>query len=141
MSTAQKIQGWWDALIPEPRWVSIMYTLGYGITVAMGIVTLIHPPQTLTGAVGEVSMTTAAILWLAGGTIGMISGQREWWEGERYALAMMLVGIIFYAWIITGLHFVGDGSRLTQLGVLGLAGLFLLLRFGFIWRYPFKPRG
>lgn len=141
MTVTKRIRGWWEAIIPEPRWVSTIYTLGYATTVGMGLVTLTNPPQTLTGAVGEVSMMLAAILWLAGGLIGMIAGQREWWEGERYALTMMLVGIIFYAWIITGLHFIADGSRLTQLGVLGLAGLFLLLRYGFIWRYPFKPRG
>lgn len=131
----------WDHLVPEPRWLSIMYTFGYALMVGAGIVTLVTPPQTLTGAVGEVSMAIAAYLWLIGGLIGMTAGQREWWEGERFALGMMLTGIVFYAWIVASLHFTQAGSRLTQLCILGLAALLLLVRFGFIWRYPFKPRG
>lgn len=131
----------WLRLVPEPRWVSTIYSLGYTLMVGTGAVTLINPPQTLTGAVGDGAMLIAALLWLVGGGLGMASGQREWWEGERLALGMMLTGIIFYAWIIASLHFVQEGSRLTQLGILSLAALFLLLRFGFIWRYDFKPRG
>lgn len=136
-----RIRELWLVIVPEPYWVSVMYTIGYAIVVAAGIVTLAHPPQTLTGVVGVVAINTAAVMWLTGGLIGMLAGQREWWQGERYALTMMLVGIVFYAWIITGLHFTTEGSRLTQLTMLGLASLFLLVRFGFIWRYPFKPRG
>lgn len=131
----------WERLVPEPRWVSSMYTVGYVIMLMTGVVTLFNPPQTLTGAVGDVSMKIVALLWIVGGVIGMIAGQREWWEGERFAVGMMLVGIIFYGWIIVSLHFTQDGSRLTQLGILAIAALFLLLRFGFIWRYDFKPRG
>lgn len=131
----------WLGFIPEPRAMSLVYTAAYMMVVITGIVTLIYPPQTLINAVHDVSLFVAAWLWVLGGLFGMFTGQREWWEGERFALSAMFIGIVFYALILIDLHTQSEGSRLTQLGVLSLAALLLVLRFTFIWRYPFKPRG
>lgn len=131
----------WIHLVPEPRYASAVYTLVYALFVLTGLATLLVAPQTLIGLLGEAGMALVGWFFLLGGIIGMGAGWREWWELERWAIAMMGIGLASYGWIVLQLHFQSTGSRLTQLGIILIAGCVLILRVGMIWRYPYKPRG
>lgn len=131
----------WVGRIPEPRSISVILSIAYAVFVLTGIATLVTPPTSIVGAVGEVTMSLVGWFFLAGGVIGMIAGSTEFWQLERVGIAAMAVGLTTYAYIVTTLHFTTTGSRLTQLGIILIAACFLALRFAMIWRYDFKPRG
>lgn len=131
----------WATFVPEPRYASTVYAIAYSLFVLTGLATLTVPPQTLVGLLGEAGMALVGWFFFLGGVVGMGAGWREWWELERWAIAMMLIGLAAYAWIVLQLHFQSPGSRLTQLGIILIAACVLTLRVGMIWRYPYKPRG
>lgn len=131
----------WLARIPEPRTISTVLTVAYVAFVLTGLATLILPPQSIVGAIGEVSMALVGWFFLAGGLIGMWAGSIEFWQLERVGITSMGAGLLAYAYIVATLHFTTEGSRLTQLGVIVIAGCLLVLRLAMIWRYDFKPRG
>ena len=141
MAFLRWVKARWLNLIPEPRYASTVYALVYYLFVATGPATLLMPPQSIEGVLGQAGMNLVGIFLLAGGLVGMGAGWREWWELERWAIAMMGIGLATYGWIVFQLHFQSTGSRLTQLGIIAIAACVLILRIGMIWRYPYKPRG
>ncbi len=141
MSFFAWVRARWLNLVPEPRYASSVYAVVYGLFVLTGLATLLIPPQTIAGIIGEAGMNLVGWFFLIGGLVGMLAGWREWWELERWGITMMLVGLVSYAYIVLTLHFQSPGSRLTQLGIILIAVCVLVLRVGMIWRYPYKPRG
>lgn len=135
------LKRWWHRTVPEPRYASTVYATIYTVFVLTGIATLTTPPQTLAGMLGQAGMGLVGWFFLIGGVVGMGAGWREWWELERWAIVLMLVGLTAYGYIVVSLHFQTTGSRLTQLGIILIATCALILRIGMIWRYPYKPRG
>lgn len=131
----------WLNIVPEPRYESVIYTVVYGLFVLTGLVTLVWPPNTIANVLGYAGINLVGWLMVIGGVVGMWAGQREWWEAERVAIATMFTGLSVYGIIVAALHFQGTGSRLTQLGLICIAAMTLVLRFGAIHKYAFKPRG
>lgn len=133
---------WW-LKVPDPRIISILVGTVYAVAFLLlgGVGTLVAPPQTIVGEVGERTMIAVGCLFLLGAVVGMIGGTLDHWELERVGIAFMTVGALVYAYIVFTLHFTSSGSRLTQLAMLTAAVGFLALRLAMIWRYDYKPRG
>lgn len=127
--------------IPDPKHVSLVMTVAYLLFTLTGIATLMDPPSSIVGAAGETAITLVGWFFLAGGAIGMWAGATEFWQLERAGITAMAAGLATYAAFVIALQVTESGSRLTQLGVIIIAGCLLALRMAMIWRHDFKPRG
>lgn len=128
------------ARISEPRVLRVLFWIGYAFTLYMGVVTLTNPPTTIEGVLGPVLSVSWALFWLVGGVTGMSTVLVGWWEIERYAVAASVVGVLIYGSVVFSLHFTSTGSRLTQLGPLGIALLFFAIRLVLIRGHDYEPR-
>lgn len=141
--TVRWLDGWlkfWWYKVPEPRYVSMATGFAYLLLFLTGLATLVYPPQTIEAAVGEVAMALVGWFLVLGAGIGISAGVTDFWQLERVGIVAMGIGIATYAFIIAKLHVTSEGSRLTQLGMISVVLVFLALRMGMIWRWPFKPR-
>lgn len=132
------------ARITEPRHMKVAYLVVYAITTAVGVITLITPPQSIAGEVGPVLTTIWASLFIAGGLTGMITVLPGWWWAERLlAIALVILGLAIYFTVVVILHAQSadtGSSRLTQLGIILLASAPFTIRFLIIREYSFEPR-
>lgn len=134
-------QTWW-LRVPEPRELSVAFTLVYALAFTTGVVTLILPPTSLSREVGGPHvMASVGALLVLGAIVSMCGGAIEHWKLERVGLWLMAGALLIYAGIVGALHLSSSGSRLTQLGVIGIALASLLVRYLMIWRFSFRPRG
>lgn len=131
------------AAITEPRHMSVIYGAIYTVAAFGGVVTLVVPPQTISGELGPALSAIWACLFLGGGLLGMSTVLQGWWKWERWASAFMLAGLGIYAFVIASLHLSEQGSRLTQLSVLLLAASVFIVRLALIRgrTYGPTPRG
>ena len=129
------------ALVTEPRHMSVIYAVVYMVVTVTGIATLVVPPVTIAGALGPILSVAWALLFTLGGLLGMITVAPGWWKWERWSIALILVGIAIYGYVIAILHLTTAGSRLTQLGVLILAAAVFIVRWALIRGRTYGPRG
>lgn len=135
------LQEWW-LRVPMPRELSVAFTLLYSLALATGVATLAWPPLSLSKEVGGPQvMASVGLLLVLGSLVAMFGGAREHWKVERIGLWLMAWSLLIYAAIVTFLQFTEAGSRLTQLGVIGMALVAFLIRYLMIWRFTFRPRG
>ena len=132
------------ARVTEPRHMKIAYLAIYMITVLVGIVTLLSPPQSIAGEVGPVITTIWAALFIAGGVVGMVTVLPGWWWAERLlAIGPIMIGLGIYLTVVAILHAQGAGtgaSRLTQVGIILLASAPFSIRALVIREYSYEPR-
>lgn len=134
----RRLRCWW-ATVTEPRHLSIIYGGIYTAGAVTGVITLIAPPSTIAGELGPVLLVTWALLFLVGGIVGMSTVLQGFWKWERWANYLTLGGIAIYGGVITTLHIESSGSRLTQLGVLGLAAGVFIVRLALIRGRSYGP--
>ena len=135
------LQTWW-LRVPRPRELSLAFTALYTLALATGIFTLLFPPISLSKEVGGPQiMASVGGLLVLGALISMVGGAREHWKLERIGLWLMAWALLIYAAIVTVLHYTSEGSRLTQLGIIGMALIAFLIRYLMIWRFTYRPRG
>ncbi|WP_449280430.1 hypothetical protein [Leucobacter sp.] len=140
MNVRQWFRTWW-LRIPDPRDISLAYTVIYVIAGATGLVTLVYPPTTIKAAIGPAAMAGIGVLLLVGAVLGMLGGAWEHWKLERVGIGLMGSALVIYGILVAVLHFQSPGSRLTQLGVIVLAVGVFAVRYLMIRRYTFRPRG
>lgn len=142
MSSVSKwLQTWW-LRVPTPREFSIAYTVAYTIAFVTGVVTLVLPPMTLSEKLGgPTAIMSVGILCIVGAVLGMWGGAVEHWKLERIGLWFMSTALVIYGMIISVLHITQPGSRLTQLGVIGLALVLFFIRWLMIRRFSYRPQG
>lgn len=134
-------RGWW-LLVPEPRELSLAFSALYLLALCTGLVTLISPPLSISREVGGPQiMASVGGLLVAGALVSMLGGAIEHWKLERIGLWLQSWALLLYAVIVLMLHFTTPGSRLTQLGVIGMALAAFLVRYLMIWRFTYRPRG
>lgn len=130
--------------ITEPRHMKVAYMVIYMLTIAVGVVTLIAPPQSIAGEVGPTITIVWACLFLLGGIAGTITVLPGWWWAERVlALAPVGIGLSIYAAVVIVLHVQtvdAGASRLTQVGIIALAAAPFAIRFLVIREYSYDPR-
>lgn len=138
-------RGWfafWWLRVPEPREYSVLFTLLYSIALYTGVATLVRPPSSLSEAVGgPMIMSSVGGLLIFGAVVAMLGGMIEHWRTERIGIWTMAGALLLYGAIVLGLHVTQPGSRLTQLGVIGMALLSFAFRYMMIWRFSKRPRG
>lgn len=133
----------WES-ITEPRHLKLAYLLIYLITIAIGIVTLVKPPQSIEGPLGTVTTMLWAGLFIFGGLVGAVTVLPGWWWVERLlGIAPIFIGLAIYLAVVIILHVRGldlGASRLTQIGIILLASAPFTLRGLLIREYSYEPR-
>lgn len=133
----------WDA-IAHPRHVKVIYLVIYLVAAGIGAVTLVNPPQTISGEVGPLITVIWAALFILGGLVGSVTVLPGWWWAERLlGIGPVLLGLAIYLTVVGVLHaqsIESGGSRLTQFGIILLASSPFILRFFFIKEYSYEPR-
>lgn len=126
--------------ITEPRHLKATYALIYLLVLATGVATLLAPPQSIEGQLGNVLTIIWSVFLIVGGFGGALTVFPGWWWAERLSLILTLAGIGIYAIVVLTLQLISEGSRLTQLGMILLAGSVFAIRWILIRRYSFEPR-
>lgn len=130
--------------ITEPRHMKVAYLAIYLLTVGVGGVTLVTPPQTVAGEVGPVITIIWAALFIVGGVVGAIAVLPGWWWAERLlAIGPVMLGLAIYLVVVVILHIQGadtGSSRLTQVGIILLASAPFSIRALVIREYSYEPR-
>jgi hypothetical protein len=139
----RRLKRMWEA-IKEPRHLKIAYLVIYGVTIAIGVATLVRPPQSIEGPLGSFSTMLWAALFVFGGAVGMVTVLPGWWWAERLlAIAPVFIGLAIYLAVVIILHVQGlesGASRLTQIGIIVLASGPFTLRGLLIREYSYEPR-
>ena len=105
--------GW----LHEPKLVTAAAVVGYlGLAVA-GVMSLIHPPNTITLEVGPYLTFAGAGFAVFGGLVGLVAAPRGLWWLERVALLSVLTYILIYGTTIISLQITSPGSRWMQIGL------------------------
>lgn len=133
------VRFWWYK-VPEPRWISLVVTLIYTAVFLTGYATLVYPPRSIVGVGGDLAMSLVGVFFMVGSVAAMIAGSRDFWQLERWGIALMMFGVAVYGGIVLSLQVTESGSRLTQLGIIIACLLFFFVRMLMVWRYPYKPR-
>lgn len=131
---------WW-AKVTEPRHLSVIFGGVYTVAMLTGWATLAVPPQTIANELGPALSVAWAVLFIAGGLLGMVTVLPGWWQWERWGIYFCAAGIGIYGYVIVHLHFTSEGSRLTQLGILAFGLALFAVRFSLIWGRTYGPRG
>ena len=129
----------WDFL-PEPRIIHAVMLSAWLTVATIGAVTIATPPRSISSELGPLmSLIWGCLLALGGvlGTLGIVS--RFWWL-ERAGIWSAIAGMSIYLATVTHLQFAEGGSRLTQMGFILLAIIFLLTRLLRIWGLHSDPR-
>ena len=130
--------------ITEPRHMKVTYLVIYLLTVCIGVVTLLSPPQTIDGLVGPIITTIWASLFILGGLAGAIAVLPGWWWVERLlGIGPVMLGLTIYLTVVIVLHvhsMDAGSSRLTQIGIIVLASTPFTIRALVIREYSYEPR-
>ena len=128
----------WRALTDPPHQKPV-YALVYVITIMTGLATLLMPPRSIEGVLGPLLMNVTGAAWLLGGLVCLVTLFTPWWWLERFGIGLAALGIASYGSVVLTLHVLESGSRLTQLGVIVLAGCLFLVRYLSIREWSYAP--
>lgn len=127
--------------ITEPRHMKAAFAVLYVVTILTGVVTLLVPPMSIAGELGQPLTVAWSVFLLLGGFGGVLTVFPGWWFAERMSIVLVWLGLAIYAIVVLALHFQSPGSHLTQLGMIVLAAGLGYIRWLMIRRYSFEPRG
>lgn len=133
------LQAW--RVLTDPPHQKPVYLFVYMVTIMTGVVTILFPPRTIEGAVGGLLMGINGWSWLIGGLICAITLFTRWWWLERFGIGLAVLGTVMYGLVVATLHVLESGSRLTQLGMIALAGCLFLIRWLSIREWSYAPPG
>ncbi|MGI6878846.1 hypothetical protein [Microbacterium sp. gxy059] len=131
----------WES-ITEPRHLKVFYFGVYALTLAIGLVTLAQPPQSIEGPLGPILAALWAGMLTAGGLGGALAVLPGWWWAERLSVLLAMGGTYIYAGIAVYLHVTGPpgSQRLTQALTIILATTVFWLRLLLTRRWDYEPR-
>ncbi|MFT4282377.1 hypothetical protein [Microbacterium sp.] len=135
-----RVRRLWDS-ITEPRHMKAAYFVLYTVLTGTGIATLLVPPTSIAGELGQPLSVAWSVFWILGGFGGMLTVFPGWWWAERLSIVLMWAGFAIYGLVVFSLHFTSSGSRLTQFGVIVFASGVGYIRWLQIRKYSFEPRG
>lgn len=126
--------------INEPRFVSIVSFVFYVVAFFVASYSFVHPPGSLVGELGEVTMRTLLALLTLGSGIGAIAVLPGWNYLEKIGIAANSLAMILYMFIVLTLHFTTPGNRLLQsLVIFGLLVHACAVRWYRIKSRPYRP--
>lgn len=124
----------------EPRIISAVYGVAYGIALTVGIWCTASPPQSIEGQTGPLLMGLITMLIAVGGAVGVATVMRGVYWAERTAAWLTITGLAAWGGMTVWLQLTGTGNRgLTLMACLFGIGFFGI-RFWWIGDRPYNPR-
>lgn len=133
---------WWMR-VPEPRDISLIFTIVYALACVGGVVAFVAPPQSITGVAGPILLGFIGAFLLLGAMLAMFAGARENWMLERIGVWFMGGAVFTYA-VQIGILQAQDsegGQRYLHLIISVIALLVFVLRYRLVRIYTYRPRG
>lgn len=128
--------------VTEPRHLKTFYLAVYTLTLSVGLVTLVYPPNSIEGNLGQILTAFWASLLVVGGFGGMVTVLPGWWWAERLSVWLIITGAGIYASIVTGIQLAAPpgSSRWTQIGFIAVAASVFILRLLLTRKWDYEPR-
>lgn len=125
--------------IQEPRLITILQTVIYGLCAWAGVATVFAPPSSIEGQFGIV--VTLAWGWFAiiGGVAGALACPFGKWLIEKPAIILCATAAAMYAGIILTLHIHEAGNRIPQFCFVLIALLYFASRYARIRPFSYQP--
>ncbi|WGH80595.1 hypothetical protein QDX25_07205 [Auritidibacter ignavus] len=114
--------------ISEPRTINFVTWIGYWHALVTGAYSIVNPPSSISGAIGEYAMLIIAVLVAIGGAIGIFTALNGAWWLERWGCTALIAGATMYYIIVISLHVMTPGNRLLQAGIIGAAVCLMIAR-------------
>lgn len=142
MDIALRVRRLWRS-ITEPRHLKTFYLVVYILAVWVGLVTLVNPPSSIEGQLGDALTRFWASLITLGGIGGAVSVLPGWWWVERCAVWLILTGAAIYGGIVIYIQALAPpgSSRWTQIGFIAFACALFILRLLLTRKWDYEPRG
>ena len=128
----------WHAL-PNPKPITVSYSLGYLVCLGIGVLAEVDPPNTFNYAWSDWVTRGWAALLILGGAAGAWAAPQGKWLIEKPAIVFAASGLAMYASVVLMLHLQQPGNRLIQFLLIILALDFLLVRYLRIHKYSYEP--
>lgn len=125
--------------IEEPRWVTSCQIAIYLLATAIGVATILSPPNTLIHVWGGPLATAWGLLMTVGGTLGALACYKGLWWLEARALGFIALGVFLRMILVGALHVTEPGSRLVQWLELSMILVALVTRWLRIRDLPIDP--
>lgn len=125
--------------VHQPRVISVLYFAIYAVAAAGGITALTNPPRSIEGVIGQVAMTTLALLLTLGGILGAPSALLGAWWLERLAVVSIGFSAAIYGSIVITLEVQETGNRKLQLSIILMVLLMQGVRWHRIRQRPYDP--
>lgn len=127
--------------INEPRVISAVHAVTYLVLLTVGLYSLINPPRSVEGAVGEFAMNLLAGVLAVGGAIGVPTALSGIWWLERTATALVILSSAIYLMIVLALQFTStEGTnRFLQAGYVFAVLALHITRWYRVRQRPYDP--
>ena len=127
--------------VNEPRAITLLTALGYGVLTLGGLSALVNPPRSIEGEVGDAAMLLLAVMLAAGGLLGAITSTPGWQWLERGAVLLCGASLSIYSVIVMVMGWGPEGgNRDLQQSVILFAVLMTVCRGMHIWNRPYAAR-
>lgn len=126
--------------VHQPRVISALYCAIYLALTYAGISAFISPPRSIEGVIGQVAITTLALLLVMGGLLGAPAALRGIWWLERIAVTAVAFSASIYGAIVLTLEIQASaGNRQLQLMFILVVLLMQAVRWHRIRVRPYDP--
>ena len=103
---------WW-LRVPEPRELSMLWSVMYGTAMATGVLALCLPPRSVIGMIGDVAIALIGVFLLVGALLAALGGAFDYWRLER--LGILAQGAAWGMYLITVVAMQDHGGRVQGL--------------------------
>ena len=129
---------WW-LRFPEPRELSMLWSIMYLFAMATGVLALCLPPRSVIGMIGDVAIALIGVFLLVGALLAALGGAFDYWRLERIGILAQGAAWGMYLITVIAMQITGDGSRFVQMGAIATAMCAISARYLLIRIYTYKP--
>lgn len=122
------VRAWWA--VPEPRIVTVLHVVAYGLLVWAGSIALVDQPEVSVAVAGSTLTDVWGALAAGGGLLAAAGCSTGWWWLEREGLRASLGSCVMQLLIVSG-GYLGGGALHIHSAYVGVVGVLLLVR---MWR-------
>lgn len=135
------LRKWW-LRVPEPRVFSVGWGVAYLMLGCAGVSALVAPPYAVSADASRLDIAVAlGGLNLIGMAIAMVAGYKDFWQGERLGISLMLAAAAIYASLVLYQDVQTVDSLALQFFYLAFVVVILGIRLLMIRWFTYRPRG
>lgn len=125
--------------LQEPRAITLMQTIIYGVIFYAGVTTVINPPAAVEGQFGLTITLVWAWIATVGGLAGALACPFGKWLIEKPAIILCATASAMYAGIVLTLHIQDLDNGMPQVCFVIIALLYFASRYARIRPFSYQP--